>query len=37
MTATQDMLVPSFDDEVESGRKLAIIISKAAWTWPTRA
>ena len=30
MTATQDMLVPSFDDEVETGRKLAIIISKGS-------
>ena len=28
MTATQDMIVPSFDDEVETGRKLAIICSK---------
>lgn len=32
MTATipQDMLVPSFDDEVETGRKLAIICSKGS-------
>ena len=28
MTATQDMIVPSFDDDVETGRKLAIICSK---------
>ena len=28
MTAIQDMIVPSFDDEVETGRKLAIICSK---------
>ena len=30
MTATQDMIVPSFDDEVETGRKLAIICSKGS-------
>jgi peroxiredoxin family protein len=30
MTATQDMLVPSFDDEVETDRKLAIICSKGS-------
>ena len=28
MTATQDMIVPSFDDETPTGRKLAIICSK---------
>ena len=28
MTATQDMIVPSFEDETASGRKLAIICSK---------
>ena len=28
MTATQDMIVPSFDDEATEGRKLAIICSK---------
>lgn len=28
MTATQDMIVPAFDDDVETGRKLAIICSK---------
>jgi peroxiredoxin family protein len=30
MTATVDMVVPNFDDEVESGRKLAIICSKGS-------
>jgi len=30
MTATQDMLVPSFDEEVETDRKLAIICSKGS-------
>jgi peroxiredoxin family protein len=30
MTATADMIVPSFDDEIETGRKLAIIISKGS-------
>lgn len=32
MTATipQDMFVPSFDDEIETGRKLAIICSKGS-------
>jgi peroxiredoxin family protein len=30
MTALQDMIVPSFDDEVETGRKLAIICSKGS-------
>ena len=30
MTATADMIVPSFDNEVETGRKLAIIISKGS-------
>ena len=30
MTATNEMLVPSFDDEVETGRKLAIICSKGS-------
>ena len=28
MTATQDMIVPSFDDDAVEGRKLAIICSK---------
>ena len=30
ITMPQDMLVPKFDDEVESGRKLAIICSKGS-------
>jgi peroxiredoxin family protein len=30
MTATVDMVVPNFDDEAESGRKLAIICSKGS-------
>ncbi len=28
MTATQDAIVPKFDDEASEGRKLAIICSK---------
>lgn len=30
MTATMDMIVPSFDDEEHAGRKLAIICSKGS-------
>ncbi len=30
MTATQDLIVPSFDDEVETDRTLAIICSKGS-------
>ncbi len=30
MTAVQDMVVPSFDDEIETDRKLAIICSKGS-------
>jgi peroxiredoxin family protein len=30
MTATQDLIIPSFDDEVESDRTLAIICSKGS-------
>ena len=30
MTAVHDMIVPSFDDEIETGRKLAIICSKGS-------
>ena len=36
-TQIEPAVVPNFDDEATAGRKLAIICSKAPWTWPTPA